>query len=110
MQIGLRNYKIKVYHNHKTQFLTSDKGPADLLHFARSCCSAIAKNSLDDDKTKIVRFEPDTDFKNSAHGLLKYGKYGYGSEVQDRKSGTLKHIRTIVPSRYDSVILSILAY
>lgn len=95
MQIGLRIYKVQVYHNHTAQILTSDKGPADILHFTRNCCTAFSKKSLDDGKTKVVRFEPKNDFKNSAHGLLKYGKYGYGSQVEDRKSGVVEHNRTV---------------
>lgn len=43
----------------------------------------------------MVRFDPSNSFKNSAHGLLRYGKYGYGSEVEDRKSGVVQHIRTV---------------
>lgn len=95
MQIGLRIYKLKVCHNHKAQKLTTDKGPADILNFVRRCCANFSKIPLDDGASKIVRFEPSSDFKNSAHGLLKYGKYGYGSEVEDRKSGVVEHIRTV---------------
>lgn len=95
MQIGLRIYKIQVFHNHKAQVLASDKGPADVLNFIRSFCSALSKDPLDDGEAKIVRFEPSADFKNSAHGVLRYGKYGYGSQVQDIKSGNVEHTRTV---------------
>ncbi|WP_297767532.1 hypothetical protein [uncultured Roseovarius sp.] len=95
MQIGLRVYKVQVYHNNKAQILAADKGPADILVFIRNCCANFSKKPLDDGASKVVRFEPSSDFKNSAHGLLKYGKYGYGSEVEDRKSGVVEHIRTV---------------
>lgn len=95
MQIGLRVYKVQVYHNNKAQILTADKGPADILAFVRKCCANFSKKPLDDGASKVVRFEPSSDFKNSAHGLLKYGKYGYGSEVEDRKSGVVEHVRTV---------------
>ena len=95
MQIGLRIYKVQVYHNNKSQILRSDKGPADVLSFIRNCCSAFSKNSLDDGEAKIVRFEPSANFKNSAHGLVRYGKYGYGSQVEDKKSGVVEHTRTV---------------
>ncbi|WP_438991351.1 hypothetical protein [Lentibacter sp.] len=75
--------------------MTSDKGPADILHFIRNCCSAFSKKPLDDGEAKIVRFEPSADFKNSAHGVLRYGKYGYGSQVEDKNSGVLEHTRTV---------------
>lgn len=95
VQIGLRIYKVQVYHNHKAQMLTDDRGPADILNFVRNCSAAFSKKPLDDGASKVVRFEPSADFKNSAHGLLKYGKYGYGSEVEDRRSGVVEHIRTV---------------
>ncbi|WP_390911850.1 hypothetical protein [Pseudosulfitobacter sp. SM2401] len=95
MQIGLRIYKVQVYHNHKSQILTSDKGPADILSFIRDCCFAFSKKPLDDGETKIVRFEPSANFINSAHGLVRYGKYGYGSQVEDKNSGVIEHTRTI---------------
>jgi hypothetical protein len=95
MQIGLRIYKVQVYDSHLVGFLTSDEGPADILGFVRKCCSAFSKSPLDDGSTKVVRFEPADDFKSSAHGLLRYGKYGYGSQVEDRKSGILEHTRTV---------------
>lgn len=95
MQIGLRIYEVQVFHNHKAQVLTADKGPADILHFIRNCCSAFSKKQLDDGQAKIVRFEPSADSKNSAHGVVRYGKYGYGSQVADRKSGVIQHTRTV---------------
>ncbi|MDE0591589.1 hypothetical protein OU789_16745 [Halocynthiibacter sp. C4] len=95
VQIGLRIYKVQVYHNHNSEVLTSDSGPADLLNFVKVCCSAFSTNQLDDGTSKVVRFEPKPDCTNGAHGLLKYGKYGYGSQVEDRTSGIIQHTRTV---------------
>jgi hypothetical protein len=95
MRIGLRIYKVQIYNNNKLQNLTSDKGPADILSFIRNCCSAFSNSPLDDGEAKVVRFEPSVDFKNSAHGLVRYGKYGYGSQIEDKASGVIEHTRTV---------------
>lgn len=95
MQIGLRIYKVQVYHGYNLQSLSSDTGPADVLHFVRGCCAKFSTTPLDDGISKVVRFEPSSDFKHSAHGILRYGKYGYESTVEDRKLGALAHTRTI---------------
>ena len=87
MQIGLRVYKVQVFHNHAAQELTSDGGPNDLLNFTYQFVAKCAKSALDDGESRMVRYEPEASFKNGAHGWMRYGKYGYGSQVEDVKTG-----------------------
>ncbi|MGP6088268.1 hypothetical protein [Antarctobacter jejuensis] len=69
--------------------MTDDGGPEDILNFVESCANAFSKKALDDGKGKIVRFSPEQGFKNSAHGWMRYGSYGYGSQVEDIKTGEI---------------------
>lgn len=89
MQIGLRFYKVQVFHDHKAQKVTNGGGPTDLLAFTRLFEAKCAKSALNDGDSKMVRYEPEPGFKNSAHGWMRYGKYGYGSQVEDIKSGKI---------------------
>ncbi|WP_412553695.1 hypothetical protein [Shimia sp. MIT1388] len=89
MQIGIRVYQVQVFHNHALQKITSDGGPNDLLEFTQQFSARCSKAALDDGESRMVRYEPEPNFKNSAHGWMRYGKYGYGSQVEDVNTGKI---------------------
>lgn len=103
MQVGIRVYQLKMYNNHRAY--THSKGVAaqDIHKIVRTFISKYTskpflRTASSDDGEKgekrSHRFIPMKDVVNTQHGLIRYGTFGYGAEVEDVNTGSIAHTRT----------------
>lgn len=95
MVIGLRIYKIQLHRNNVREKIGSGVAATDLAAFTRNLIAKASSSPLDDGSSKVVRFQPEPDDQYSQHGLMRYGTYGFGSQVENVQTGAIAHNRTI---------------
>lgn len=95
MHVGIRLYKIQVYNEHKPKELSAGNGPEGLGEHVRKLVEATAKKPINDGTSKTLRFESKPDDGYSQHGLIWYGTYGYGAQIEDVGTGTVSYNRSV---------------
>lgn len=104
MQVGIRVYKIQIYKDHKTVTSATGGGPRDIQSAVRGLIKAYTKKSLvrtsatddgNEGEKRSHRFLPEKDDVFSQHGIIRYGTFGYGTDVEHVDTGIVSHTRTL---------------
>jgi len=92
-----------IYSNHKSYKHISGSGAQDIQKAVRTFISKykqtpfIRVSSSDDGaegEKRSHRFLSQKDDVNTQHGLIRYGTFGYGTDVEDVTTGIIAHTRT----------------
>lgn len=103
MQIGIRVYQLRIYKDHKSFKHFTGKHAQDVHAAVKLFISTYKINPLirtassDDGKAgekRSHRFLPMKDEVNTQHGMIRYGTFGYGTDVEDVTTGLIAHTRT----------------
>lgn len=103
MQVGIRVYQLKIYKNHTSYKHIKGDPEQDVQALVKNFISnftskplirvATADDGADGEK-RSHRFAPMKVEVNTQHGLIRYGTFGYGTDVEDVRTGSVSHIRT----------------
>lgn len=103
LQIGIRVYQLRIYNDHKSYKHLTGKHAQDVQAAIRLFVSKYKSNPLiriasSDDgangEKRSHRFLPMKDEINTQHGIVRYGTFGYGTDVEDVATGSIAHTRT----------------
>lgn len=103
MQIGIRVYQLRIYKDYKaykhiTGSHAQDVHAAIRLFVSKYKSSPLIRIAPSDDgangEKRSHRFLPLEDEINTQHGMIRYGTFGYGTDVEDVATGSIAHTRT----------------
>lgn len=103
MQVGVRFYQIKIYSGHKSFNNDSANPPQDIQKAVRDFVNRYSTKNLvrvassedgAEGEKRSHKFLPEKDDFHSIHGLIRYGSFGYGTDVENVATGQLAHKRT----------------
>lgn len=104
MQVGVRFYQTRIFNDHKCFLSDPTYAPQDISNEVRGFIMKHSKSNLikvasSDDgaggEKRSHRFLPEKDDFHSLHGLIRYGTFGYATEVENVNSGVIKYSRTL---------------
>jgi len=87
-------YSFRIYSDHVQQSLDSGGGPQDLHSFSSSFFKFYENNTFDNGDSKTFRSKLEAPAPNTVHGVLRYGRYGFGAEVEEVATGKISYKRT----------------
>ena len=104
MQVGVRFYQTKIYKDHKSYSNNAGVSERDMHAIIQNFIGKYTKKpfvktaSSDDGsegEKRSHRFLPEKDDAHSIHGLIRYGSFGYATEVENVNTGIVEHKRTL---------------
>lgn len=94
--IGLRVYQIKLFKQHVSIPVDANKGATDVLNFVRRFQSKYSSAPFNNGVTKTFKCVPSLPRPNTQDGVLRYGTYGFATDIEDVATGTVLGTKTPV--------------
>lgn len=91
--IGLRVYRVTVFHDHKLQTLGSQHGRFDLQAAVDSFARVSSVSQARASDFRSYYFQPRKTVGNTVEGIVRYGNTGFSADLIDGSTQTLRYQR-----------------